>query len=340
MSNETAKADANAARQRELDQADAAERARLHAQRVRRTQQALVDIPGLDELLDLFKLPGSGAAAEGRSSAQTESRPPADLDVLDLRDRRTKTDDPRTKAGPDLLAWSWRDGREHWVEEIGRRRQGILPTLTSWVRDIDEHLVDTARYTSPYSRPSCCGACTVGWVGPSDVIGCCVGPLRDHPWQPRTVARECAYLLEHHDWMAEQPQFDEYATDLLAIHHDLARAVHEPLHATRYTCAKPGCGWDVVAMDNASWYRCTGCDSAWTEVELHRMAERRRPKPLTECAAIAEVSVRSLRSAIAEKRLRSVGRDGNFDLFDLEDVLEVAARIRLGRSAGSRRMSA
>lgn len=253
-------------------------------------RQHLEQIPDLYALLGLFVVKGStGDVVLGSPMG---SRPPMDLAVIDLLDTREKPDAEvtRTDAEIDRLA--------------GARRQGVLPTLASWVRLADGELWD-------------------------------FGIEHDAPSETPTVASECAFLVHHIDWIAEQQWVDELADDVRRIRGEL-RSVTRDRDIEDLHLACTSCGWhDIQSMGNGTWFRCTGCDQTWTEAELSKHAERARPRPLKACAEVHGVSVRTLRRAIERGELKHVAADGSTRLFDPLDVAAVAARDRLTETEGA-----
>jgi hypothetical protein len=294
------------------------ESGRLHERRIRETRQHLGELPDLYALLPFFTLPGVGVPEEERSGgAGFGSRPPVNLDVIDLGRKRQKkdTDAVRTEdeRARDREQWRWeiedtRSGHAGVVVagEPARFREGILPMLFQWTRLIDGEMWDEEIEHE--------------------------GPAEDP-----TISGECGFLLAHFAWITEQPWWLEFYDEIKTMHRLLLDATHQRVEKARLTCLNDECGWDVFPVETEvgnRYFKCEGCGETWGALELHRMAERKRPRKLSECAKITGVSVRSLRTEIAEHALRPKIRDGNTDLFDLQDVAAVAARIKLGRTAG------
>jgi hypothetical protein len=253
-----------------------------------RLSGSLRQIPDAFALLDEFILPGSAPAPGGARSAPSSSRPPVNLVVLDLQDVREKPDsDPqRTDYNLDRRA--------------GARRQGVLPTLASWVRLVDGELWDE-------------------------------GLVHDAPADTPSVATECVWLSAHVDWILEQQWASEIADECSAILRDIQAAIGEHEVTAQRACF--ACGWDVTEMDGGNWFRCTGCPKTWSRLELHRMAERKKPKTLKQCAELIGVSVRTLRYARADRAFRPVARDGSTDLFDLQQVAASVQHLKYRRAS-------
>ena len=120
-------------------------RDKLTAQLRRDLQQ----IPDLYTLLNLFTV--RGRTGENTGHTTPGSRPPLDLDVLDLTDQRPKPDTPETRLGDhkygsgleaDQTQWAWTDGKGRVITEPARRREGIIPTLAQWTLLIECEMAD------------------------------------------------------------------------------------------------------------------------------------------------------------------------------------------------------
>lgn len=237
---------------------------------------ALEQIPASFDLLGEFILPGSAPASpDGPRGVSSPSRPPLNLVVLDLQDTREKPDSDPQRTDYDI------DRR------AGARRQGVLPTLASWVRLVDGELWDESVEHEP----------------PSDAP---------------TVTTECGWLLDHADWIVDQQWAVEIADECAAILRDIRAAIGEFDVKNQLACMH--CGWDVHEANGGDYFRCSGCSKTWGRIELHRMAERKKPKTLKQCAATIGVSVRTLRYARADGAFKPVAREGSTDLFDLQQV--------------------
>jgi hypothetical protein len=257
--------------------------------RARDAQHLLNDlrqIPDLYANLHMFLV--RGATGEGIIGGPSGSRPPMDLGVVDLMDEREKrnTDPARTE---DERA---RD--QVW----GTRRQGVLPTLSSWVR-----LVDSERWDE--------------------------GDEHQNPPTQRTVLGECGWLIESMDWIGAQRWVDEMAADIRQIRNDLRKAIRDRDVKDELVCTK--CQWKVIEVqaEKGTWFECTGCSEKWGRIELHKMAERKRPRPLKECAEVTGHPHRTLRYLVAEGLLKHVARDGNRNLYDIQDVVVAAAQVKI-----------
>jgi hypothetical protein len=251
--------------------------------------EALEQIPAAFDLLGEFILPGSAPVSpDGPRGASSPSRSPLNLVVLDLQDTREKPDSDPQRTDYDI------DRR------AGARRQGVLPTLASWVRLVDGELWDEG---TEHGEPS------------------------DAP----TVATECTWLLDHADWIVAQQWAVEIADECAAILRDIRAAIGEFEVKGQLTCMY--CGWDVQEDARGEWFRCSGCDRKWGRIELHRMAERKRPRTLKECAKMLGVSLRTLRYARARREFRPVARDGSTDLFDLSEVSVSVMRVKYRETA-------
>jgi hypothetical protein len=276
-----------------------------HTEKLRaQLSEALEQIPAAFDLLGEFILPGSAPVSpDGPRGASSPSRPPLNLVVLDLQDTREKPDsDPqRTDYDIDRRSHQWRDGRGKMTGSGSARRQGVLPTLASWVRLVDGELWDE-------------------------------GTEHGEPSNAPTVATECTWLLDHADWIVAQQWAVEIADECAAILRDIRAAIGEFEVKDQLACMY--CGWDVQEDERGEWFRCSGCDRKWGRVELHKMAERKMPKTLKQCAGLVGVSLSTLRAARNRKEFKPVARDGKAELFDLQAVA-VAVQHMKYRDAAS-----
>lgn len=302
----------------------------------------LGELPELYGLLPTFLLPGSRPLdPEGIVGTSSPARPPVNLDVTDLLDTHEKADAEATRTDYDIdrRATQWRDGCGKMTGSPAARRQGILPTLSSWVLLVDENLDGTAGYVPPWVREACCGACFVLFVGQSDIQGCCVGSRRPHPWQGRTVSGECRFLLNHLDWIIEQRWSDELGLDVKTMRDDMRRAIGDrDTEEATLTCLVPGCGWDVMPAERGI-YRCAGCGKSWGEVELSKMAERKRPRTIRECAKLFQVGERTLWRYVDTDKVRPLARDSGRDLYDTQQIAALAAKIKLSRAQATQQLT-
>lgn len=277
----------------------------------------LAELPKVFALLPLFVETGTAPPdPDHRIGDSNPARPPMRLEVLDLLDMREKADAEAVRTDYDL------DRR------AGSRRQGVLPTLASWCRLVDSGLLaddDRPDYkeADEYGLIACSAVCTEApnRARKTRKYGPCSENTKAHQATP-TVPGECGWLTRHLNWIIEAPWSDEFDNDLSNMVTDVKRVTGTDVKV-KLTCLNVGCGWPVVEMDKGSWYRCPGCGQARTRVELHRMAERAKPKPLRTLAKQLNRSERSLRAYRTEGLIRPVARDGSVDLYDQQAVTEV-----------------
>jgi ribosomal protein L37AE/L43A len=224
-----------------------------------------------------------------RSSACSSAhRSVVNLDVLDLTDMRLKdgAEATRTDYRCDLLA--------------GARRQGVVQTLASWSR-----LVDEERRADDLESDLC---------------------------EDPTIASETGYLLAHFDWIAEQPWFVELHDDVLRMWTDVRRVIGER-DPIVYEC--PTCGWEVQPRYDGTVYTCSGCERNWTmanEVDA-LIAAQASAMTLTECAQQVGRPVKTLHEWRARGWINPLGKDrgrGQF-VFDVRLVQRVAETVRNGK---------
>lgn len=263
---------------------------RIHEMRYDLTE-ALSFLPEEYAQLALFRLPGS-VKGESVKRAHPGSRPPLNLAVLDLEDTREKPDaDPtRTDYQVDRRA--------------GERRQGVLPTLTSWVRLCDSEQWDA-------------------------------GIVHQPPADEPTVAGECGWLLSHVEWIILQGWSDEIVADVRKIRADVRRAIgeHDPIPLDCMRCGNPVEKVVINGDEDAAYWRCEACNAQWSRLELHHLELAQRPKTLPQLAQITEISVRTLQSwaTRTDKRpplIYPQGRDARGErTYSVKDVRAVALRI-------------
>lgn len=273
-------------------------------------REQLAELPTFYELLPLFRLPGSRPPDPNGHSATSLARPPLSLDVLDLEDAREKRDsDPqRTDARLDRMGFRWRDRDGKLTGSPAARRQGILPTLVAWCRLVDEELWDSGLEHREYGLMPCSANCTEAPVRArmDNREGPCSAIARQH-WTVPTAKAETGFLLLHLDWCGEWRWFGELAADVRTMHADIRQAIGdaapEPLHC-------PSCGWGVAEQDGGKWFRCTGCERAWSWLEIGKIYERQKPKTLSEIAVLTHVPLSTLKKWAKLRWIKPVARDG------------------------------
>lgn len=280
-------------------------------------QTTLVEIPSWFESLSLFRLPSSRTPdASGVRGVSDPARPPVDLDLLDLEDGRL------SKSGADAVRDDFDLDRR-----AGARRQGILPTLVAWVRLVDGEMWDQGvDHDPPGAQIACSGHCVIVDPAPS-AQGPCTDNLDRHTL-PATVAGECSWLCGHLAWIMTRTWVDELAAELERILKDIRRACGDASVDETLTCLKDGCGWAVEEISGGAWFRCRGCGSAWSRMELHKRAERKKPISLAECARRAGVTERTLHNYRADGRITPTTRRGRRDLYDLDEVMTATMSLR------------
>lgn len=179
-------------------------------------ERDLADLPELADHLDrdYAALLGRGS----RSHNDPRVRVPIDPAILDLADSRLKGD-----------AWADPMGEADLARRIGSRRQGILPTLRSWVLLAEgEMLDDGARHTDPAEAP--------------------------------TVTTEAGWLAVHLDWIGGQQWVVELATDARGIVAD-AEALVGPVANTpdKRACVTALDAVDLTGVPLSTLYRWRAC---------------------------------------------------------------------------------
>lgn len=161
-------------------------------------ERDLADLPILAELLDrnYFHLLAKG----DRNPLDSAVRYVVKFDALDLADRRFKP--AYTAADPVIEADTAR--------RMGARRQGILPTLASWVGIVVD---DMHRHDAWHRIPT----------DPDQIVWAVDAEGISHPSKPGpSVASEAGWLGSHVEWIVGQPYVIELADELRRIVLDLA----------------------------------------------------------------------------------------------------------------------
>ena len=248
--------------------------------------ETLAAIPEAYANLPGYLLPGSQPPDPEKRTAHTvvSHRSILRLEVVDLLDVREKADASPTRDDFDV------DRR------AGARRQGILPTLSSWVRLVDSEMWDE-------------------------------GDEHQNPPTQRTVAGECAWLASQLEWIEAQRWVGEIEEDLARMLADMLRACGvkpEPV----YRC--PNCRDLVRPEDKGAWYRCLGCGQTWAmHNEINRLlAQQANTMTLKACAEDVGRPKSSLEEWRARGLINPVAKDdrGRF-LFDVECVRRISETV-------------
>ena len=279
---------------------------------------ALNELPALYDQLWLFLLPQAAPSSDGIQGGSIASeRAPLVVEVLDLLDVREK---PGTDPYP--------------VDQCDRRL-GILPTLSSWVRFVDEEMIkDERQFVPPYRFMACSRSCKflsiADAVDPGEAV--CSGKRLDH-WTTKTVATECAWLSAHIDFIQDQPWMyrmadHEMPASITKIIHDVRSIVGTEEHI-KLVCLNEGCGWPVKIMSHGAWYKCTGCGDAWSFDEVRNRAAVRKPITIKEAAQRSGASVRTLKEYIHEGKITALDtRFGSAKLYDPVEVMNATVAFR------------
>ena len=145
----------------------------------------LRDLPGLVDQVDRHR---EALLRQGTPTLDRIGRIPANLQVVDLTDQRTK----------DGAAILDPIGEADLARRIGERRHGILPTLSSWV------------------------SLAVGEMHDCD---CAHTPPVDPAERQPTITTESGWILQHLDWIVGQQWVVELAQDVRGIVADLEQLV-------------------------------------------------------------------------------------------------------------------
>lgn len=204
------------------------------------------------------------------------SKPPVKLEIVHLLDRRTKHD--------------WEQGMG-WCDPD---RQGVLPYLDGWCRDIEA--------TAYESRPEL----------PPEV-----------PADP-TVTTACAWLLGMLDYAETLPQWPEFADGIRVTHRNLLAATAVVRDRERpVRCQRCGVGTLTRPGEEALW-ECAACGS---QVKVQAVT-------LRQAAGIIGMSARTLQDWARRPGVLSpiLADTGSRKLFDLGDIRRLVAEQRVRRA--------
>jgi hypothetical protein len=209
------------------------------------------DLTDLPELADILDRNYHQLLAQGdRDPDDRAIRYPTRMDVLDLADRRTKWERSADRTEPLTLndrgihdpsidpAW-WAD----MARRLGNRRQGILPTITSWVSLAVGEMHDTGTWHTQPTDPD-----RIVWqVGPDAIA---------HPTKPGpTVASETAWLTHHLEWITTQQWSIDLAAELRTIIRDLEQLGIDYTAANQHACLTADQIADIEPISRSTIYR-------------------------------------------------------------------------------------
>lgn len=306
--------------------------ARKHA---RAFGSVLDDLPLAHDQLWLHLLPDGRSAGMGsrqRHSVFSHGNV-LNLDAVDLLSTTEK-------PGADL----YRTGEAIEADKQDRR-QGVLPTLTQWVRLIDDRMtVAAALHDPPYALVTCGPVCR--FAGEADEValwpaypGYACSEFESTHWRKPTVVSQCRWLRTQGSYITEQDWAAVIVADLEALLRDIQLITGMVDHDRTMPCLTLSCGNVAYPQKGGAWYRCSGCDRAWSRGELMRHAERNAPRTLVECAKLLNVSERTLRTLLAQHLISPIRglKRGKSPLFDPREVdaATMSTRYRATRGQAS-----
>lgn len=307
-----------------------------------RITKALRELPAAHDRLRLFLEPGSPPSDQGSRQRHGDAvRDPLRLAVEDLLSERVKPGVYPVRVASEVeLDQLWHPTRGQAGEWVRVRRLGVLPTLSQWCRAVDADLWDAGVEHDEYGL-ACCGR--LCWLAPVQARrDPRQGPCSEQPhqhWTRPNVAAECTWLAPHVDWMAGQEWFDTITEDLGGLLTEIQVIIGDLEKPAKRVCLTPGCGWPVVEEAGGAWFKCRGCGKTWGRLELHRMAERKKPKSLAECTGPTGLSIGTLRRYEDAGKITPLPeRRGTAKLYDLNDVMDatLAERYKPQRGAKGR----
>lgn len=263
----------------------------LHPDAERRLRHDLAELP---ELLALVAANPNGVRRGGSGRRSTPgSRPPASVEGLALTDRRTRQDDADVIGCADL-------------DRMGGRRDGIEPTIRSWVLLAEGEMLDEG-------------------VAHTDIPAA------------QRIGDDCAWLARHIVWILEQQWVLELADAVRRMVRDCEQYLHiRPEYRPR--CPQEGCG-GYLRDDGSGLWRCP----RYHPIDVLRLAVERGldGDGVGELAAIAEklgIPVKTLHRWRAAGWIEPVDdstkRGRRYRLADVEAVAARVGRMSLTRRAG------
>jgi hypothetical protein len=273
----------------------------------------------------MFLLPGSRRVDRGSLQRHSVLNHGSilNLEVVDLLDTREK-------PGADVVR-----SDEAIAGDGEGRRLGVLPTLSQWVRLIDDEMCVTGYiHDAPFALVTCGPACR--FEAEADEVALwpiypgysCTEVERTH-WRKPTVASNSRWLRSHITWIADRDWSPIMERDLRALLSDI-RAVTGNDRPGTMVCLS--CENIAYPQHGGAWYRCPSCNQAWSRAELLHRAERNAPKTLVECSKILNIPEPTLRKYLAQdpppfRPIKGLKR-GRAHLFDLREVDSATRSLR------------
>jgi hypothetical protein len=218
------------------------------------------------------------------------------LEVVDLLDTREK-------PGADVVR-----SDEALSADSEGRRLGVLPTLSQWVRLIDNEMCEEGvDHETPYAFLSCGPACRFDAKADEVMLwpiypGYACSEIERTHWREPTVASICRWLRQYAVWISDRDWSPIMERDLRALLSDI-RAVTGNDGPPAMLCLNISCanvGNIAYPQHGGAWYRCSACNTAWTRQELINRAERDAPRTLAECSKLLNIPERSLWRYLAQ----------------------------------------
>lgn len=291
---------------------------------VRAFGSILDDLPLAHDQLWLHLLPNGQAAGMGsrqRHSVFSHGNV-LNLDVVDLLSTAEKPE-------ADL----YRTDEAIEGDKQGRRL-GVLPTLSQWVRLIDDRL-GASVHEPPFALVTCGPACR--FQDQADEVAlwpiypgyACTEIERTH-WRKPTVVSHCRWLRSHRSYICDQDWAGVIIGDLEELLAAIQAVTGMVDRERTMPCLTLTCGNIAYPQKGGAWYRCSGCDRAWSRAELVHHAERNAPRTVAECAKLLGISEKTIWRRVVDGSLvpiRGVKR-GKALLFNPKNVDEVTRSLR------------
>lgn len=207
------------------------------------------------------------------------SRPPLSLHAVALTDRRTRTDDIDVIGLADL-------------ERTAGRRDGIEPTIRSWVILAEGEMYDDDQQPQPI-------------------------PERQN------VAADCAWLARHIVWILEQQWVIELAQVVRRAVRDCEQHLHiRPTYRPR--CQRDGCGGRL--RDEGAVWRCDNClqPAGDGRLTLRQVVAQQEPMTVSQLVRAFGWSTKTVESWIQRGNLQPVDDEARPRRYHVLDALRLA----------------
>lgn len=299
----------------------------IHARLIAKSLGSILDdLPLAHDQLWLHLLPNARSAGLGsrqRHSVFSHGNV-LNLDVVDLL---STTEKP--------VADLYRSDDAIEADKQGRRL-GVLPTLSQWVRLIDERMTFADEpHSEPFALVTCGPVCRFN--DQADEVALwpiypgysCTEIERTH-WRRPTVVSHCRWLRLNSHYVSDQEWGVSVVDDLAALLRDIQQVTGMIEYDRTMPCLTVTCGNVAYPQKGGQWYRCSGCDRAWSRGELIRIAAHNAPRTVAECAKLLGISEKTIWRRVTDGSLVPIRglKRGKSLMFNPKDVDAVTRSLR------------